>query len=190
PDNVMNEIARLTPSYSAITYEKLQVQFGIQWPCNKENPDGTRSFMLKDADGLLQFVVYLGSFDVPVSNEEFPFLLMISNSDLYWHQNNLMRKTFIPMREYNAALLLYPNGYVEISKENARELQIRDSGTVRIISMYGSMEVAAVISDNVLENTAHVPFFVKDKMTKFLWDHEEILKEGENTAIPVRIEKV
>ena len=32
PSVVMEEIARLTPSYGGITYERLQGE-GLQWPC-------------------------------------------------------------------------------------------------------------------------------------------------------------
>ena len=37
----MDEIARLTPTFSAFTYEKLDRLGSIQWPCTDAAPEGT-----------------------------------------------------------------------------------------------------------------------------------------------------
>jgi formate dehydrogenase major subunit len=37
----MDEIARLTPSFTGVSYKKLDELGSIQWPCNDEAPDGT-----------------------------------------------------------------------------------------------------------------------------------------------------
>jgi len=41
PSEIMDEIARLTPTFAGVTYEKLERLGSIQWPCNEEHPDGT-----------------------------------------------------------------------------------------------------------------------------------------------------
>lgn len=41
PSEIMDEIARLTPTFSGVSYEKLDRLGSIQWPCNDEAPDGT-----------------------------------------------------------------------------------------------------------------------------------------------------
>ena len=40
PSQVMDEIARLTPTFTGVSYEKLDAG-SIQWPCNEVSPDGT-----------------------------------------------------------------------------------------------------------------------------------------------------
>ena len=37
----MNEIASLVTTFSKVSYEKLDEQGSIQWPCNEECPDGS-----------------------------------------------------------------------------------------------------------------------------------------------------
>jgi predicted molibdopterin-dependent oxidoreductase YjgC len=37
----MDEIARLTPTFAGISYDKLERAGSLQWPCNDEAPDGT-----------------------------------------------------------------------------------------------------------------------------------------------------
>jgi formate dehydrogenase major subunit len=37
----MDEIARLTPTFAGVSYDKLDRLGSIQWPCNDAAPDGT-----------------------------------------------------------------------------------------------------------------------------------------------------
>ena len=41
PSEIMDEIARLTPSFAGVTYEKLERLGSVQWPCNDAAPQGT-----------------------------------------------------------------------------------------------------------------------------------------------------
>src|SRR5207302_5353779 len=41
PSEIMDEIARLTPTFAGFSYEKLQRLGSIQWPCNDAAPVGT-----------------------------------------------------------------------------------------------------------------------------------------------------
>jgi len=41
PSEIMDEIARLTPTFTDVTYELLDRLGSVQWPCNAEHPEGT-----------------------------------------------------------------------------------------------------------------------------------------------------
>ena len=41
PSEIMDEIARLTPSFAGVSYEKLEEVGSVQWPCNEKAPEGT-----------------------------------------------------------------------------------------------------------------------------------------------------
>jgi len=41
PSEIMDEIARLTPTFHGVTYEKIDKLGSIQWPCNDAAPEGT-----------------------------------------------------------------------------------------------------------------------------------------------------
>jgi len=180
--DVMKEIAKLTPSYAEISHDKLAVG-GIK-------TGGVNRFDVEKAGRKIAFAAADANFAVPLASEEYPILLLIGESQHYWHQNNLMKKTHIPLREYNATLLLYPQGYVAISPQKAKELNVRDRFPVKIVSPYGSMETLAQVTDKVKPNTAYVAYFVDEMVTKFFMEHKDVLKRGEDTTIPVRIVKV
>ena len=41
PSEIMDEIARLTPTFTGVSYTKLDKLGSIQWPCNEAAPEGT-----------------------------------------------------------------------------------------------------------------------------------------------------
>ncbi len=76
PSEIMDEIARLTPTFHGVSYDKLDRLGSIQWPCNDEAPEGTPTMHIGS------FVKGKGSFVVTeyVATEEkvnkrFPLLL-------------------------------------------------------------------------------------------------------------------
>ena len=76
PSEIMAEIAALTPTFTGVTYEKLDRLGSIQWPCNERAPDGTTTMHVG------QFVRGKGKFYlteyVPTSertNSRYPLIL-------------------------------------------------------------------------------------------------------------------
>jgi predicted molibdopterin-dependent oxidoreductase YjgC len=188
--DVMDEAARLTPGYEGISHRALARPDGLQWPCDGRRPEGTRRLDPAFEGVRPRFVSIPVEFPLPRTSEEFPFLLMIGKAQHYWHRNNLMRKTMIPMREYNATLLLYPKGFVEICAADAARLQVHDKGIVQVSSEAGTMRIEVKTSDDVGPETAFVPYFVRGMIRRFLLVHRQDIELGENAPIPVRIEKV
>ena len=41
PEQIMDEIARLTPAFAGVSYEKIEELGSVQWPCNEKAPAGT-----------------------------------------------------------------------------------------------------------------------------------------------------
>jgi len=189
-ESVMAEIASAVPSYAGVTYAKLEKGHGLQWPCDARHPDGTVRLDAGDAGRKLRFVAAGSDFPVPAASADFPFLLMAGKANYFWHRNNIMKKTQIPKREYNALLLLYPRGFVEIAPADAKALGVRDRAPVNVVAAGGSMRVAVRISGDVKPGTVYVPYFVEDMVPGFLNAAGTSIDEDQDSAIPVRIEKV
>jgi formate dehydrogenase major subunit len=189
-EEVMADIAAAVPAYSAVTYPKLEKDFGLQWPVDAAHPDGTRRLSVEDISRRLKFVPIRGEFGGPAVSDGFPIRLMTGKASTFWHQNNVMKKTHIPKREYNALLLLYPEGFVEIAAEDAVKLGVRDRGPVAVVSAGGSMKVAARVSRDIKPGTAYVPYFIGKMVPGLLDVPGAAVEQGEDSVIPVRIEKV
>jgi predicted molibdopterin-dependent oxidoreductase YjgC len=189
--DIQEEITRIVPAYGAATYPNLAARFGgLQWPCDPAHPQGTPRLDLSAEGGKLRFVPSGSDFEGPASSADYPFRLMAGKSYYYWHQNNLMKKTFIPKREYNALLLLYPQGLIDIHPADAEALGVRDKRPVRVVSALGRMIVQARVTEDVPPGTVYAPYFIGSMIPEFLAPQAEEIDRGEDAVIPVRIEKV
>ncbi len=80
PSEIMDEIARLTPTFHGVSYAKLDQQGSIQWPCNEHAPDGNadhahrriraRQGQLRDHE--VRRVAGKGHAEVPVHPDDGP----------------------------------------------------------------------------------------------------------------------
>ena len=175
-EDVMREIAKVVPAYAGVTYAKLEKNFGIQW-------QGAGA-------GSPAFAPISGAFQVPETSEEFPFLLLTGEANHFWHRNTIMRRTQIPMREYNALLLLYPKGFVEIAEEDAKRLGLRERTPVSLTSAEGTLTSFTRISKALKPGAAYVPYFLHDTIARLLPSAWGSSSRGEDAAVPIRIEKV
>lgn len=190
---VMAEISQVVPQYSGITYDKLRIRPGLKWPCDQDHPEGTDCLLIDELSRPLKFVLEsepVQTREVLKAEEGYPFKLVVGRSNYFWHQNSIMKKTFIPRREYNALLLLYPGGFVEISSEDARKLNLREKQSVRILATNAELRLAVRISDDVCPGMLYVPYFVEEMIPEFLHRQVSDLEKNEEFYLPVRLEKV
>ncbi|HUM34187.1 MAG TPA: molybdopterin dinucleotide binding domain-containing protein, partial [Candidatus Saccharicenans sp.] len=126
----------------------------------------------------------------PEIQKELPFKLVVGRSNYFWHQNSVMKRTFIPKREYNALLLLYPRGFVEISTEDASRLGLREKQMVRVVAESAEVRLAARISGDILPGMLYIPYFIDEMIPEFLHRQVADLEKNEEFFLPVRLEKV
>jgi predicted molibdopterin-dependent oxidoreductase YjgC len=182
---VMNEISRIIPEYSGVTYENLARDYGRQWPCTKDKPLGTR-FLFEE--GLpkhgFRFVPVERPAGEAEPSSEYPLMLVFGHSLYYWHQNVMVKHSETLRREYRILLLDYPNGFVEVNNEDAKGLGIRDGDKVRLRARGGAASTTARVTPEVRGGTIFVPYFVREV-------EQQVLGQAEAGSEPVfvRLEK-
>lgn len=183
--DVMDEIRQVVPFYSGVSYENLAREYGRQWPCTKDHPLGT-SYLFAHENGNkpFQFAAVPKPVAVTPNPKDFPFTLVCGSSLYYWNQNVLVRHSETLRREYSMLLTDYPDGFVEIHPEDAKELQIRDGSKLRLHSAIGSAVSTARVTEEVRRGTIFVPYF-EHQLEK------QILGNARTGAalVPVRVEK-
>ena len=179
--DVMDEIGKVVPFYSGANYENLGQQYGRQWPCTKERPLGTPLLLSEDGTG--SEIRSNSKQSSTGRSEGVSIHSYLSHSLYYWNQNVLIQHSETLKREYRMLILDYPNGFVEINTEDAKQLGIRDGQRVRVRAAAGSAVIAAKVTPEVRPGTAYVPFFVRQV--------QQILgsQERGTTMVPVSVEK-
>ena len=182
---VMDEIGRVTPFYSGANYHNLASEYGRQWPCTKDRPLGTRFLF---AEGLpaqgFKFVPTTRHLQAAVVSKEYPLTLVFGHSLYYWNQNVLIKHSETLKREYRILLLDYPEGFVELNPDDAKQLGIRDGQKIRLCAAGGSAVTDARVTPEVRSGAVFVPYFVRQVQ-------QQIRGSTENGVqlIPVRVEK-
>jgi len=183
--SVMEEIGNAVPFYSGANYENLSHDYGRQWPCTREHPMGTQ-FLFAPGHPRQNFTfIPIEKRAQPVlSNDEYPFTLIFGHSLYYWHQNVLIKHSETLKREYRMLLLDYPDGFVEINTDDAKQFGIRDGEKIRLRSARGSATTAARVTREVRSGTVYVPYFVSQVLRQL----QGVQEKGVH-LLPVRVEK-
>jgi predicted molibdopterin-dependent oxidoreductase YjgC len=183
--DVMDEIATVVPFYSGANYDNLAREYGRQWPCTKDRPLGTR-FLFADAMPVrsFNFVSMAGRAPAVAVQTDYPFTLVFGNSLYYWHQSVLIQHSETLKREYRMLLLDYPDGFVEINSDDAKQLGIRDGEKILLRAVSGSAVAAARVIPEARKGTVYVPFFVRQVQRQIRGSANEGAP-----WIPVRVEK-
>jgi formate dehydrogenase major subunit len=118
------------------------------------------------------------------SQEEYPLALVFGHSLYYWHQNVLIQHSETLKREYRILLLDYPEGFVEMNTDDAKQLGIRDGAKIRLRAANGSAVTVARVTPEVRSGAIFAPYFVRQVQQQIRGSMENGVQ-----LVPVRVEK-
>ncbi len=181
---VMDEIARLTPSFTGVSFDKIVEKGSIQWPCNASAPDGTPIMHVGE------FVRGKGNFVitefVPTTEKitrKFPLILTTGRILSQYNVGAQTRRT-----ENN---VWHDQDVLEIHALDADDRNIRDGDWVSIKSRMGDTTLRAKISDRmqpgVIYTTFHMPLSGTNVVTTDNTDWATDCPEYKVTAVEVRL---
>ena len=149
--DIMDEVARLTPTFKGVSFKKLDELGSIQWPCNDEYPEGTPTMHI---DG---FVRGKGKFFVtqyvPTSEKVTSKYPLILTTGRILSQYNVGAQT---RRTQNVAW--HSEDVVEIHPHDADERGIKDDDWVGIGSRAGETVLRAKITERVQPGVIYTTF--------------------------------
>ncbi len=182
PSEIMDEIARLTPTFHGVSFDKIDRLGSIQWPCNDEAPEGTPIMHTE------HFVRGKGKFFVTqyVATDEkvtqkFPLILTTGRILTHYNVGAQTRRTS------NTAW--HPEDILEIHPHDAEERGIQDGDWVGIQSRAGDTVLHARVSTRmqpgVVYTTFHHPFSGANVITTDNSDWATNCPEYKVTAVQV-----
>jgi formate dehydrogenase alpha subunit len=185
PRSVMEEIARLTPSYAGITYDRLQGD-GLLWPCPNQDHPGTKFLhqgRFTRGRGLFSAIEYKPPAEV--ADDEFPFQLTTGRIHVHYHTGTMTRNSPSLEREINECFL-------EMNPEDAAELGIADGEIVRVTSRRGSVSTRAKLAGREERKTVFMPFHFVESRANILTNpiFDPVAKIPEFKVCAVRVEKM
>ena len=161
---VMDEIARVAPSWRGIHHQRLNGTGGLQYPVLDDAHPGTaflfdQTFPTKDGKATFHAMDYRSAGELP--DEEYPIVMCTGRQLYHWHTGTMTRRAKgLDARE--------PTPTVEIHPDDAARLGIREGNTVRLTSRRGSLLIAARLSDRVAPGQCFVPFHFREAAANLL----------------------
>jgi formate dehydrogenase major subunit len=169
PSQVMDEVARVTPLFAGVSYDRLEGYNSQQWPVHADGTDSPllfiEGFPFPDKKARFFPVEY-----VPPSEE---------TSDVYdLHLNNgrLLEHFEQGSMTYRTAGIkaMTPSIFVEVSPELAAERGITSGRHVQIKSPHGQVKLQVVVSDRVQGKQLYMPLnSVEDPVNKLTSSHTD-----------------
>jgi formate dehydrogenase alpha subunit len=186
PTEIMDEIASLTPIYGGVSYQRLEELGCLQWPVPEADHPGTPYLHKgKFSRGLGHFtpVEFKEAEELP--DEEYPLTLTTGRMMFHWHTGTMTRRSEKLHREV-------PDGYAEISPEDADALGVGKSEIIRLVSRRGAIETRAWITRRVPPGVVFVPFHFAEAAANVLTNAalDPVAKIPEYKVCAVRAEKI
>jgi formate dehydrogenase major subunit len=184
PSEIMDEIARTTPSFAGVSYDKLEQLGSIQWPCNDLAPEGTPVMhMGAFVRGQGRFVI---SDYVPTDEKTGPLFPLLLTTGRILSQYNVGAQT---RRTANASW--HPEDILEIHPHDAELRGVKDGDWIKLASRAGETSLRAKLTDRValgvVYTTFHHPITQANVITTDYSDWATNCPEYKVTAVQVSL---
>ena len=186
PSEIMDEIARLTPSFAGVSFDRIDELGSIQWPCNDKAPEGTP-------------VMHIGGFVRGKGN--FVITEFIPTDERTTGRFPLILTTGRILTQYNVGAqtartennVWHPEDILEIHPLDAENRGINECDLVSLTSRAGDTTLKAHISERmqpgVVYTTFHHMFTGANVVTTEFADWATGCPEYKVTAVQVALAK-
>ncbi|HLX61145.1 MAG TPA: molybdopterin oxidoreductase family protein [Planctomycetota bacterium] len=169
PQEIFDELRRASKGgvadYSGITYEKIEKQFGVFWPCPADNHAGTPRLFEKGSwnpvakgngpfyfpDGKAHFNVAKYTPPTEVTDAEYPLILTTGRVVSHFLSGEQTRRIG-PLVDH------CPEPYIELHPQLAEKLGIRDGDWATAESRRGTCTLRTHVVRTIRPDTIFVPY--------------------------------
>lgn len=186
--DVWDEMRKLSPLFGGITYDRLDAESGIQWPCPTEDHPGTQ-YLHKD-----QMDSGMPGYFAPVdhippaepTDAEYPLVLTTGRRRSTYHTGTQTGRA-------SGFDLLVPSELAEINPFDAEQLELTEGQMVRVSSRRGTVKVPIKVTDKSPHGTVFMSFAFPEltqtnRLTSDAYDF--ITETPEFKACAIRIDKI
>ena len=139
PENIFSEVRKATPSMAGITWERLQKEHSVTYPCTKEGDPGEpiifrNGFPTENKKARFVPAKYTHADEMP--DQEFPFVFITSRQLEHWHTGSMTRRATV----LNA---IEPYPVVHVHPDDLKKLGVEAGDAVTLESRRGKISTYA-----------------------------------------------
>jgi formate dehydrogenase major subunit len=148
---IMDEIARLTPTFAGVSFAKIDAMGSVQWPCNDKAPNGTPLMHVNGfVRGKGRFMITEFVATPERASRSFPLILTTGRILSQYNVGAQTRRTENVAWHHEDVLDIHPH--------DAEERGIRDGQMVSLSSRMGATTMRAVISERMPQGVVYTTF--------------------------------
>ncbi len=186
PEEVMEEIAAVTPIYGGVSFERLDREGSLQWPVPTEEHAGTpylHKGMFSRGLGHFHAIEFKEAVELP--DDEYPLILTTGRMMFHWHTGTMTRRS--EKLEQEA-----PEPYVELHPDDAAGIGLNGAERVRVASRRGEIELSVRLTTGIRPGVVFIPFHYVEAAANALTNAalDPIAKIPEYKVCAVRVEPV
>jgi formate dehydrogenase alpha subunit len=161
PEDVMREIAEMTPEFAGVTYERLG-RHGLQWPVTAAGVDSpilyTDGFPLPGGKARFAAIPFKPPGDA--ADADHPLILVTGRRLEHYNVGTMTRRT--------GNLELLPGDWLEIHPEDAAAAGVAEGQLVEVRSRHGRIEVEARLTERIAPGHVFTAFHFPEVRTNLL----------------------
>ena len=154
PREVFDEMRCAMPSIAGITWERLELDSAVTYPCEREGDPGDRVVFTEDfptANGRARLVPAQTIAADEQPDREFPFVLITGRQLEHWHTGSMTRRS-------QALDAIEPFPVASMNSADLADLGIDPGGELTVASRRGSVSLYARADDGTPRGSVFIPF--------------------------------
>ena len=150
-EEIWEEMRELTPDFYGITYERIERESGVHWPCPSLDHPGT-PYLFEDefprGRGKFWALDYGSESETP--DDEYPYHLTTGRVLFHWHGGTMTRRSKLEEA--------FPEPIIEMDPGDAHNLQLISGDWVEITSRRGQVTCRVMVTGRSPQGTVFLPF--------------------------------
>jgi formate dehydrogenase alpha subunit len=184
PEEIMGEIAELTPIYGGVTYERLSNGNVLHWPCpDKDHPGTPFLHKGKFSRGLGKFHAISYKEPAEKTDGDYPLILTTGRIMFHFHTGTMSRRSEKLHQEV-------PEAYIEMHPKDARIVGLGRGGRAKVVSRRGEIELVTRVTDRIKPGVVFIPFHFAEAAANALTNSafDPVAKIPEYKVCAVKVE--
>ena len=148
---VWEEMRAVTPDFYGITYERIEREGGVHWPCPALDHPGT-PYLFEDTfpRGRGKFWTLEYGTDSELPDDEYPYHLTTGRVLFHWHGGTMTRNSRLDDA--------FPEPVIEMHPDDAHQLQMVSGDWAEVTSRRGSVVCRVLVTGRSPAGTIFLPF--------------------------------
>ena len=164
PKDIFNEMKEAMPSLNNISWERLEKESSVTYPCNSPNSKGDEivfgdKFPTTDGKGKFVFAKVIPPDEVP--DDKFPMILTTGRQLEHWHTGAMSRKA-------SNLDAIEPEASASLSPSDIVRKKIQPGEMIKVSTKRGSINIRVREDRSIPEGVIFIPFCYNEAAANLL----------------------